>query len=133
MQPYFQYAGLLAGLQTSAARRWRFDLENVASFRFSVLVFKRVQYPQGWLDVAPGAPTVAVADVDTLLGQVRNQFGQGLPDGVDWTSSNTGVVTATALSDSTAEITGVSAGTAWVTAVSAVSSVRRDSVLVTGN
>lgn len=134
MQPYFQYAGLLAGLQTSAARRWRFDLENVASFRFSVMVSTKVQYPQGWLDVAPGAPTIAVADVDTLTATMRDAYGRVVPwDPAAWTSSAPGVVTVTALSDSTAEITGVSAGTAWVKAASTLSSVRRDSVLVTVN
>jgi hypothetical protein len=132
-QPYFQYAGLLSHLQTSVARRWRFDLENVASFQFTVLVVTQVQYPQGWVEITPDAPSLAVSDVDSLLARVRNAYGQGQQEEVDWTSSNTGVVTATALTDSTAEITGISAGTAWIRAVSTFSSARRDSVLVTVN
>ncbi|HEX6908824.1 MAG TPA: Ig-like domain-containing protein [Longimicrobium sp.] len=77
---------------------------------------------------------VQVGGLDSLLARVRNQVGQGLPDGVDWTSLDTTIVKVTQeLTDSTAEIQGVAEGTAYVKAVSAVDGVRRDSVLVTVN
>lgn len=142
-QPYYQYAGMLVDSAVSAPTTWKFKRKdttnaptafvNGQNFEFTVLVSAAVKYPQGWLDIIPDNPVMQVGGLDSLLARVRNAHGQGLPDGVDWTSSNTAVVTVTELTDSTAEIAGVAEGTAYVKAVSATDGVRRDSVLVTVN
>ena len=142
-QPYWHYAGTLADSATSAATEWKFKyrvdettpgpMATAGSFSFSVFVTAKVPHPKGWLKITPEAPVVQVGGVDTLLARVRNEVGQGLPDGVDWISKDPGIVTVTELTDSTAQITGVAEGTAYVKAVSAVDGVRRDSVLVTVN
>jgi hypothetical protein len=138
-QPYFQYSALVDSA-VSAQTTWKFKLRETATpfvsagnFTFTVLVAAKVPHPKGWLEIIPQNPVVQAGGVDSLLARVRNQFGQGLPDGVDWTSSNTAVVTVTELTDSTSEIAGVAEGTAYVKAVSATDGVRRDSVLVTVN
>lgn len=133
---YFQYPPqVLPTGATAPAERWSFETENVQSFAFEVYVSTKVQFPKGWLDIEPDAPLIEVAGKDTLTARIRNAFGRGIPEGVDWTSSNVGVVTVAELvpGDTMAEITGVAEGTAWVKAVSAVDGVRRDSVLVTVN
>lgn len=143
MQPYFQYTGVLVDSAVSSPSLWKFKykvnettpgaMAGAGPFTFTVLVAAKVPHPKGWLEIIPQNPVVQSGGVDSLLARVRNQFGQGLPDGVDWTSSNTGIVTVTELTDSTAEIAGVAEGTAYVKAVSATDGVRRDSVLVTVN
>lgn len=143
MQPYFQYTGVLVDSAVSSPTLWKFKykvdettpgaMAGAGPFTFTVLVAAKVPHPKGWLEIIPQNPVVQSGGVDSLLARVRNQFGQGLPDGVDWTSSDTTVVTVTELTDSTAEIAGVAEGTAYVKAVSATDGVRRDSVLVTVN
>lgn len=133
-QPYYEYPGFLVDQATSPARRWHFNLDEGATrFTFTVLVRARVQYPQGWVEITPDDPTIEVGGLDSLTARVRNRFGRHLPDGVTWSTTNAGVVTVNALTDTTAEITGAGEGTAYVKAVSTVDGVRRDSVLVTVN
>ena len=136
MSDYFQYdPQVLPTNATSPSERWRFRTLNVQSFSFEVYVSAKVQFPKGWVDIDPDAPLIEVGGVDTLTARVRSAHGRSWFSGANWTSSNAAVVTLAELmpGDTMVEITGVSEGTAWVRAVSAVDSLRRDSVLVTVN
>lgn len=129
---YYQYAGLLAHNTTSAAKRWKFQLANVATFAFSVKVWGEVKHPNGWTTLTPANPVIAVNTDDEIRAVVRNEFGAVIGDSVTWTSSNTAVVTVVPVARDYGGIHGVAAGTAWVRAVSVVSpSYQHDSVQVT--
>lgn len=128
---YYQYAGLLAHNTTSAAKRWKFLMNNVATFAFSVKVWGEVKYPNGWTVLTPQNPVVAVGWDDEIRAVVRNEYGTVINDSVTWTSSNPSVVTVTSIARDYGRIDGISAGTAWVRAVSVVSpSYQHDSVQV---
>ncbi|HST62582.1 MAG TPA: hypothetical protein VLK84_28010, partial [Longimicrobium sp.] len=115
---YFQYAGLLVHNTTSAAKRWKFLVNNVNTFSFQVKVWGEVKYPNGWTTLTPANPYVGVGQDDEIRALVRDVYGQVYTDSVAWTSSNTSVVTVVSLSHDYGGIHGVSSGTAWVKAVS---------------
>lgn len=113
-QQYFQYDGILAPGDTSAAREWRFTLEKgVGAFSFGVYVAAPVRAEGGYLGMLPLAPTVAVGDTQRVTATVRNVAGGavgGQP--VTWATSNPAIATV----DAQGLVTGVAAGTATVTA-----------------
>ncbi|HEY7770318.1 MAG TPA: Ig-like domain-containing protein [Longimicrobium sp.] len=132
-KPYYQYAGALEPNEVSEAKQWKLALNGAPQFNFKVYVSARVKYPQGWVDITPNSALLNVGETAVLADSVFDVVGRGLADNVNWSSSNTGVVTVTETSDSTAQIQGVAQGTAWIKAESQANSVRRDSILVTVN
>lgn len=132
-KPYYQYTGALEPNEVSEARQWKLALNGAPQFNFKVYVSARVKYPQGWVDITPNSALLNVGETAVLADSVFDHVGRGLADNVNWSSSNTGVVTVTETSDSTAQIQGVAQGTAWIRAESQANSVRKDSILVTVN
>lgn len=133
---YFQYAPqVLYPGTTSMPRRWKFAMQNVATWTFTGYLSTEVQFPKGWLDIIPTVPTLQLGSSDTLTAQVRNVFGRQHRESLNWSSSNPAVVSVTELAvDSLAQVTGGAQGTAWVKAASVADPAnRRDSVLVTVN
>ena len=62
-QKYFQYDGILAPGDTSAAKEWRFSLPNtVTSFGFSVYVAAPVRARRGGSACGPSRRRMAVGD-----------------------------------------------------------------------
>jgi len=61
-QPYYQYNAMIAPNLTSTAKQWRIHVPaTVSSFAFVVYVSAPVQFPNGWVDVAPTAPVIRPA------------------------------------------------------------------------
>ncbi|HEX6039111.1 Ig-like domain-containing protein [Longimicrobium sp.] len=115
-QPYFQYDGILAPGDTSAAKEWRFTMPStVTRFAFTVYVAAPVRAEAGWVGVLPIGPSVVVGDTTPLAATVRNLAGgvvAGAP--VTWTSSDTSIARV----DAEGVVTGVRPGGATVTASS---------------
>jgi hypothetical protein len=131
-RPYFQYDTVLETGETSAARPWRIQFSpGSTSVYFTVYVAAHVRYPKGWIDISPDSVLMEVDSVRELTAVVRDFVGRDINETITWTSSAPGVASVAALTDSTAEVTGVSQGTAWIRAVSDAEPVRRDSILVT--
>lgn len=115
-QPFFRYPGILAPGATSAAKAWRFRVPGtLTGFTFQVAVSAPVPFPDGWVDVDPGAPVVGAGDTLRLFATRRTATGRPLADSaVAWASSDTLVARV----DGTGLVTGVADGTATVTATS---------------
>lgn len=132
-QTYYEYPGLLADSAVSPARRWTFHLTGGATrFTFEVLVRAKVQFPRGWLRIAPRDTVLQVGDVLPLTARVRNRLGEDEGEGVTWTSSDTLVVKLSSTAARTAQVEAVGEGAAWIKAQSDTLP-RVDSVLVTVN
>jgi surface protein len=124
-QPFFQYAGMLDVLESSAARNWVFNLNGATSFSFTVAVRTKlpnessiVLYTGPVVETVAVSPALAEAVVGggTQLAAVLRDAENNMITGpaVHWTSSAEGVATV----DGTGMVTGVSAGVATITAKS---------------
>jgi len=121
-QPYYEYSvatvgdGILLQNETSPARNWRFNVPaTVTSFEFKVLVAAAVQFPDGWIDITPGADTLAEGGTQTLTATVRTVVGNPVPGAsVIWETSNAAVATVNAAGT----VTAVAPGSATITATS---------------
>lgn len=129
---YFQYAGLLVHNTTSAAKRWKLQFSNVATFSFAVMVSGQVKYPQGWTTLSQASLGLTVNGDDEVRAIPRNVLGQVISDTMTWTISNPSVASITPVASQYVQVVGVSPGTAWLRAVSTrAPTVQRDSILVT--
>jgi hypothetical protein len=113
-QKYFQYSGILAPGDTSAAREWRFSVPRTVSFfSFGVYVAAPVRAETGWLSLYPVAPTLDVGWEMPMQAGLRNVGGDVLDPGpVSWTTSNASIATV----DSQGMVTAVAVGSATITA-----------------
>lgn len=115
-QPYYQYNEVLATGETSAARTWRFRAPpSVLSFTFGVYVSAAVQYPDGWIELAPGALNLNAGQSAAVTDTVRDRLGRATAEAVTWSSSDTSVATVS----TGGVVSAVAAGSATVTASSA--------------
>jgi hypothetical protein len=115
-QPYHQYAGLLEQDDTSAVKRWKFQLAGGATtFTFKVLISTAVQYPEGYIDGHYYVLTLNPGETRTLPGTVRRVNGALNPDqtiswvsGAPATASVTGTQATAGGSNGFTEFTGTS-------------------------
>ncbi|MEO8337292.1 MAG: invasin domain 3-containing protein [bacterium] len=133
-QPYYQYNQILATSQTSAPKQWRIHIPaSVTTFAFGVYVSAPVQFPTGWIDVAPPTATLKAAATQALTATVRDVVGRTVTgQTVTWGTSNAAVATVdvnsglvTAVADGAATITATSTtrtGTAAITVSTAAGS-----------
>jgi hypothetical protein len=128
-RPYYEYSGILANGNTSAAKSVRFIYSaNVKTFSYGLRVSAPVQYEQGWITISPApAPILAPGGTTTLTGTVYNQVGQVQADGITWATSNSSVAVVNA---STGQVTAVGEGTAMIVATSTVNAQRTGTRLV---
>lgn len=115
-QPFFRYAEVLAPGATSSARRWklRFD-PGVETFSFRLYLSSPVQFPDGWVDVAPGTLALASGDSALLADTVRNAYGMVIDTAtVTWTTSDPAIATV----DAAGRVAAVGDGAATITATS---------------
>jgi hypothetical protein len=111
-QPYYQYDGVLATNETSAAHPWKLTFDpGVDSFVFTVYVAAEVQYPNGWIDVTGGSNLLA-GDTMTFTAVRRTAVGNVVPGDVTWGTTNSGVATV----DSSGVITALEPGAVSITA-----------------
>ncbi|HEU4455375.1 MAG TPA: Ig-like domain-containing protein [Longimicrobium sp.] len=121
-QPYYLYDGARLGSngildynETSSTKTWGFrKAPTVNSFVYGVQLLADVQYPNGWIDVAPTPAAVSPGATRTLTPTVRSVLGSVMTETVSWSSSNPAVATV----DAAGVVTGVAAGTATITASS---------------
>jgi hypothetical protein len=116
-QAYYQYNEILAPNQTSAPKNWRLHVPaSVTSFAFSVYVSAPVQYPTGYIDVAPALTTVNVGSDRILSGNVRDVVGRAQESASStWASSDPTIATVGA---NNGVVTGIAAGQVTITATS---------------
>ncbi len=128
--PYYQYDGVLAKNDTSAAKLWRFVFSsNTKTFVYAIYTSAPVQYEYGWIAVSPAAQVVGVGESSPApAATVYDYVGGTLADGVTWSSSNGAVAT---VDPSTGVVTGVTVGTATITATSTVNAQRTGTLAVT--
>lgn len=115
-QPFYRYPPVIRPNETSAPRRWKLaHAQGATSVRFSVYVDAEVQYPNGWVQITPGADTLAIGATSALSGTVRDVVGRPATVGqtLTWSSDDTSVATVDA---STGLVTAVAQGTARITA-----------------
>jgi hypothetical protein len=75
-RPFFQYdPQILDPGEVSSPETWKFDLENVATWKFIAYIYTEVPNPLGWLDLTPPSDTVAVGDSVILAAHVRKALG----------------------------------------------------------
>ncbi|MDB4915480.1 MAG: Ig domain protein group 1 domain protein, partial [Gemmatimonadetes bacterium] len=115
-QPYYQYNQILATNQTSSARNWRIHIPStVGSFEFSVYVSAAVQYPTGYITVAPASTGLKTGDTQQLSATVYDVVGRPLTgETVTWGTSDGAVATV----NSSGLVTAVGDGSATITATS---------------
>jgi len=114
-QAYFQYDGVLLPGDTTAAREWRFSIPpTVETFAFTVHVNAPVPREQGWVKLAPIAPSMQVGDTIAMSAAVRTVTGKPAAGPVAWTTSDSAVATVSAAG----VLTGTGPGTATITAAS---------------
>jgi len=115
-QPFFRYPGMLAPLETSAAKHWAFTVEaGVTTFAFTLLVSAPAPREAGRVDVTPARPYVAAGSTRQMSATVRTGAG-GVVAGaaVTWGSSDYTVATV----DANGLVTAHAAGTVTITATS---------------
>lgn len=117
-QPYYQWDELLAPDQTSGPARWEFDVDSATTgFHFKVYVAAPVQFPDGWVDVSPGADTLTAGTAAGLTGSVRDVVGRVLADEtITWGSTDAAVASV----DAAGTLTALAPGVATITATSGV-------------
>jgi len=93
-QPYYQYDGMLPSGGITAARRWTLEVPRTAQqFSFTLLVSAPVQYPDGWLSLAPRM-LVGTGETEMLSYSGYDRLGNPwLPDVPRWSSDAPGVAT----------------------------------------
>lgn len=93
-QPYYQYDGVLRPGDITAARRWTLEVPVTAEqFVFTLLVSAPVQYPDGWLQLAPRL-LVGVGETEMLSYGGYDRLGNpSLPDVFEWSSDAPAVAT----------------------------------------
>jgi hypothetical protein len=123
-QPYYQYNQILATGQTSALKQWRIHIPaSVITFAFGVYVSAPVQYPNGWIDVAPATATLKAGATQALTATVRDVVGRTLTgQTVTWSTGNAAAATVDV---NTGVVTAVADGTAIITATNTVGAVTR--------
>ncbi|HEX8432629.1 MAG TPA: invasin domain 3-containing protein, partial [Longimicrobium sp.] len=114
-QPFFRYSEIIPTGATSAAKRWklRFD-PGVETFAFRLYLSSPVQFPDGWVDVAPDSLALATGESALITDTVRNAYGMVLDTAVTWTTSAPAVATV----DTAGRVTAVGDGVATITATS---------------
>lgn len=96
-QPYWQYNSVLDPFEVSPSRTWSFQVPaTVTNFGFTAYVAAAVQFPDGWIDVAPEPITMHPHSAWKLTPTSRDAAGNIIPNQFfAWTSSDTTVVTVT--------------------------------------
>ena len=119
-QDYFQYDGILAPGDTTAAKEWRFTVPStVGAFTFTVYVAADVRSEDGFVSLSPVAPSVMLGDTARLRATVRTVTGRALADEpVVWATSDSSVATVSSGGVGVGVVTGVAVGTATITASS---------------
>lgn len=128
-QPYYQYNEIIDTTQTSSAKNWRIHVPaSVASFTFTVYVSAPVEFPSGWIDVAPPTATMNPGATQPLSATVRDEVGRVLTgQTVTWSSLNAAVAT---VDPTTGVVTAVANG---VATINATSTSRTGSAAITVN
>jgi hypothetical protein len=126
-QPFYQYNEVLSQYELSPSRQWRLDMTGtVNDFVFGLYVSAPVQFPNGWVEVAPAVHSMAALDTRALSATVRSALGNVDSTGaltVGWNSADVNVATVTptgfnaATNTYLATLTGVQAGATDVGAV----------------
>lgn len=96
-QPYYQYDGTLPPGGITTARRWTLEVPPTAEqFAFTLLVSAPVQYPDGWLLLAPRL-LVGTGETEMLAYSGYDRLGNPWPADVpQWSSDAPGVATVNA-------------------------------------
>ena len=122
-QEYFQYSQIIRHDSTSAPRTWKLTYTPgvTTNIHFKVLVWARVQYENGWVQVTPAVDTIAPGGTAGLAGTARDKVGRTgtVSQTLTWSSSNESVATVDA---GTGVVTGVAAGTVTITATNGTQS-----------
>jgi Bacterial Ig-like domain (group 2) len=115
-QRYYQYNEILGDSAQSSWKTWTFEMPpTVGTFEFTVLVIAPVQFPSGWVGVAPGGVSLGVSSTTQLSATAYDARGDAEPGAsFTWSSSNPAVATVS----SSGLVTGVSNGHATITATS---------------
>jgi hypothetical protein len=129
-QPYFQYDAVLATGVTSAPRTWEWNVPPaVTTFVFEVYVTAEVQFPDGWVTVAPDAITVPSGATQPVTAAVFDVVGrEQAAASTTFTTSDPNVATINA-----GVITAVNDGTAYIIVTSPPRAPDSVTVVVTSN
>ncbi|HEV3052290.1 MAG TPA: Ig-like domain-containing protein [Longimicrobium sp.] len=120
---YRDYTEVIAQNDTSSSKFYQFVFSpSVTQMRFTYRIWARVQYPNGWITLAPGTtPVLNPGTQVTFTGTVYDYSGQTQTDSITWSSSNPAVATVDA---NTGQVTAVAVGVATITATSKVKAQR---------
>lgn len=114
-QPYYQFNSIIEDGQVSGVKRFAFKIPSDTDFTFRVLVWAPVQWPEGWVAVAPRVDTLNVAvpgeQSVALTGTVYSRVGLVQAETITWATSDPGV----AIVEPDGLVTGIGAGTATIT------------------
>jgi hypothetical protein len=120
---YRDYPGLLAQNDTSSPKLLRFVFSpNVTGMSFTYRIWTRVQYPHGYVTIAPADSVLGAGQTLALTASSFSVFGVPLTgETITWQSSDAAVAQ---VDPSTGVVTGVAGGTAAITATSTVDARR---------
>lgn len=115
-QLYYQWYEMLGQNQTSGSQTWEFAVDPLTTrFQFKVYVAAPVQFPDGWIDLTPGADTLVAGSSVLLVPTVRDVVGRPVAGpAVTWGSSDAGVATV----DAAGSLTAAAPGLVTITAAS---------------
>ncbi|MDB4913427.1 MAG: Regulator of chromosome condensation repeat-containing protein [Gemmatimonadetes bacterium] len=124
-QPYYQYNNVLAQNVTSAAKGWTLIMPpTVGAFAFDVYVSAPVQFPNGYVDIAPIGSLIHPDVTTPLTFSVKTAVGNAISgQTVTWSAADLSVATV----DAAGVITSLKGGTTLVTGTDGV---RTNSVTV---
>lgn len=116
-QPYYEYVTVLDSAETSSAQTWTIAYSpTVLSFTFLLYVSVPLQFPNGYITLAPTGGTLNVSGTLQLNATARSALGTPSLAVIDWTVDHPAVATV----NGTGLVTAVGSGDATVTATSGV-------------
>jgi hypothetical protein len=133
-QPYFQYNSVLDQFESSGARTWNFQMPStVSAFTFTAYVSAAVQFPDGWIDVAPAPITMHPHAALKLTPVSRDAAGNAIEGTLfyTWTTTDSTVLTVAPSGGTGGTLGSVRAGTVTIGVTTAGATPRAGSAQVT--